>query len=165
MLYHTIPPLYDGGSKILILGSFPSVKSRETQFYYGHRQNRFWRVISTVLDSETPVTTDDKKTLLLSHGIALWDVIASCDIEGSADSKIKNITVNDIGSVLSCAYIGAVFTNGSKATELYRRYVLPTTGIDCVPLPSTSPANAAFDMQKLVTTWSIILRYLGGNNK
>lgn len=155
---HPIPPLYDENSKILILGSFPSVKSREVGFFYGHPQNRFWRVVSTVLECECPKTIEEKRKFLLSEHIALWDVIKSCDIEGSSDSSIKNAVVNDFGEIFRAADIRAVFTNGATSHKLYEKYA--KGGRTAIRLPSTSPANAAYSVERLVGEWSVIKDYL-----
>ena len=160
MLIHTIPPVYDEGSKILILGSFPSVKSRESEFFYGHAQNRFWRVLSALLGRELPQTNEEKKRLLLESHIALWDVIKCCEIDGSSDASIKNAQPNDLTEILSDADIRAVFTNGSAADRLYRQYQQKQTGIIAVRLPSTSPANAAWTLERLTKSWAAILEYL-----
>ena len=149
-IVHPFPPLFDENSEILILGSLPSVKSREQMFFYGHPQNRFWRVLSSVLGCGLPITVDEKKKMLLSHGVAVWDVIASCDITGSSDSSIKNVTPNDLSKILSGADIKAVFTNGGTAHKLYRKYIKEKCGREDIPLPSTSPANAAWTIEKLV---------------
>lgn len=159
-IYHPIPPIYDNSSKILILGSFPSVKSRESEFFYGHPQNRFWKVISALLNTETPTTVEAKRKLLLNNKIALWDVIGECEINGSSDSSIKNAKANDIGGILSAAEIKAVFTNGKKAYELYNANIFPITGYPAIYLPSTSPANAAFSFGTLIDKWSIIKSYI-----
>lgn len=156
MIVHPIPPLYDKNSRILILGSFPSVKSREANFFYGHPQNRFWKVISRVLSEKTPVTIQEKKTMLLRHNIALWDVIHSCEIEGSADSTIKNVVPNDIRTILEDSEITKVYVNGKKAEAMYKKYVEKQTGIKAVVLPSTSPANAAWNEEKLYAAWKVI---------
>lgn len=152
---HPFDPVWDGESKILILGSFPSVKSREQMFFYGHPRNRFWTVISMLLGVEVPVTIDEKKDVLLNNHIALWDVIASCDIYGSADSSIKNAVPNDIGFIIENSKVRRIFTNGATADKLYRKYILPSTGIEAVRLPSTSPANAAKGVDELVKEWAI----------
>ncbi len=152
--------MYDENSKILILGSFPSVSSRKEMFFYGHPQNRFWRVVSEILLCKTPTNTDEKKNMLLSNGIAVWDVIASCEIEGSADSSIAEETPNDLTPVLQAADIKAIFTNGKKAHNLYEKMIYPNTEIHSIYLPSTSPANAAFSVEKLVSEWRIINNYL-----
>lgn len=156
-VHHPILPVFDARSKILILGSFPSVKSREIGFFYGHPQNRFWRVLSALFEEELPQSTEEKRALLLRHGIALWDVLASCQINGSSDASIKNAEANDLTPILKNASIEKIYTNGKTATALYRRYVLKKTGLDCIPLPSTSPANAAFTLEKLLDEWRVIL--------
>lgn len=156
MQIHSIPPIYSANSKILILGSFPSVKSREQEFFYGHPQNRFWRVMSAVLGCSLPSTTDEKREMLLSHNIALWDVISVCDITGSADSTIKNAVPNDISGILNNTRVEAIFLNGKTAEKYFNRYLRPTTELPAVTLPSTSPANAAFGFDTLVRKWSVI---------
>ena len=153
---HNIPPVFDGNSKILILGSFPSVRSRESRFFYGHPQNRFWKVLAALYDSPVPETTEEKKHLLLSNGVALWDVIASCDIVGSSDASIENVVLNDLGEIMSAADIKKIFTNGTTADSLYRKYLLPKTGVKAVRLPSTSPANARSSLENLISAWSVI---------
>lgn len=155
---HEFMPVYDKSSKVLILGSFPSVKSRETQFYYGHPQNRFWRVAAALTGEKLPGTTEEKKKLLLAHGIALWDVIQSCEIAGSSDSSIRNVTVNDFSAILDASPAIRLFANGSKACELYRKYALAQTGREIVKLPSTSPANAAWGLERLVAEWRRLLQ-------
>ena len=154
---HPIEPLYSKDSKILILGSFPSQKSREQMFFYGHPQNRFWRVLSAVFECDTPETVDQKREFILSHKIALWDVIASCEIEGSADSSIKNVVPNDFTEILNTADINQIFVNGKTAHKFYNKYIKDTLGREAVCLPSTSPANAAWSVEKLVSAWKIIL--------
>lgn len=156
-LVHTFKPLYDGESSILILGSFPSVKSRESGFYYGHPQNRFWRVIAGLTDETVPETIPEKKALLLSHHIAIWDVIGECTITGSSDTSIRDVRVNDFSSLLKEAPITNIFANGAKAYELYQKYACPLTGRESIKLPSTSPANAAWNMKRLLDAWSVIL--------
>ena len=156
MLIHPIPPLYDEKSQILILGSFPSVKSREECFFYGHPQNRFWKVIARVLDEKTPETIIEKKEMLLRHNIALWDVIYSCEIEGSADNTIKNVVTNDLGVILENSAIKTIYVNGKKAEAMYKKYTEMKTGIKAVTLPSTSPANAAWSEDKLYNAWKVI---------
>ena len=151
---HTIAPVYDENSRILILGSFPSVKSREAAFFYGHPQNRFWRVLAAVLGEEAPQTAAEKKSLLLRHGVALWDVIASCDIVGSSDASIRNVRPADIGRVTGVAPIERVVCNGAAAGRLYRRHLEPVTGLPATVLPSTSPANAAWSLDRLIGRWS-----------
>ena len=153
-IVHPIPPYYDDESRILILGSFPSVKSREQLFFYGHPQNRFWKVMAAVFDDKVPETVPEKKAFLKKHHIALWDVIGSCDIAGSSDSSIENVSVNDISTILKAADIRGIFVNGKTAEKYYKRYIEPKTGIKAICLPSTSPANAAWSVDKLVLNWS-----------
>ena len=160
MPQHPFPPLYDKNSKILILGSFPSVKSREQMFFYGHPQNRFWKVISTVLGQKTPITVDEKKSFLLSNNIALWDVIASCDITGSSDSSIKNVVANDLTEILDNADIKQIFVNGKTAEKYYNKYIRNKINRDAICLPSTSPANAGWSLEKLINEWKNILNHL-----
>ena len=154
---HTFGPVYDDASRILILGSFPSVKSREQQFYYGHPQNRFWKVIAALFEEPVPGKIPEKKDLLLKHHIALWDVIAECDIAGSSDSSIKNVVPAELSVVLDHAPIRTIYANGAKAYDLYQKYTYPVTGRDIRKLPSTSPANAAFQMERLLGAWQEIL--------
>ncbi|MBQ7347175.1 MAG: DNA-deoxyinosine glycosylase [Clostridia bacterium] len=153
---HNIAPVYDQNSRILILGSFPSVRSREVGFFYGHPQNRFWRTLAHVLGDEIPRTVEQKKVFLLSHGIALWDVIASCEITGSSDSSIKDAVPNDIGGILDAAPIERIFTNGATAYRLYCRYLQPVTGREAMCLPSTSPANAVWTQARLDEAWAVV---------
>lgn len=160
MIKHPFPPLYDSDSKILILGSFPSVKSREQMFFYGHPQNRFWKVISSIIGCDEPQNIEEKKQMLISHGIALWDVIASCEICGSSDSSIKNAVANDISIVLKAAKIRTIFVNGKTAEKYYNRYIKDKISRPAVCLPSTSPANAAWSPDRLKTAWEIILKDL-----
>ena len=150
---HEFPPVYDENSEILILGSFPSVKSREMQFFYGHPQNRFWKVLAQVLNETVPQTIPEKKEMLLRHHIALWDVIASCDIAGSSDSSIKNVEPTELRKILDASNIKQIYANGSKAGQLYKKYQLPLTGMEAVVLPSTSPANAAWSLERLCEAW------------
>jgi hypoxanthine-DNA glycosylase len=156
---HTIPPVYDENSKILILGTMPSPKSREYGFYYSHPQNRFWRVVSDLYGEQVPVTNEEKTALLLKHHIALWDVLKSCRIEGADDSSIKDPIPNDIEGLLSKTDIHAVFTTGTKAAAFYKRFCQETAGI-AIALPSTSPANCRhYDYQRLKESYRIILQY------
>ncbi len=155
-MVHTIDPVYNEDSEILILGSFPSVKSREQQFFYGHKQNRFWRVLAQVLGCEEPEGIAQKKAMLLAHHIAVWDVIASCEITGSSDASIRNVEPNNLSRILSAADIRAIYTNGSKAHQLYRKYIYPVNGREACLLPSTSPANAGYSLERLVSAWSVI---------
>lgn len=150
---HPIPPLFDGDSETLILGSFPSVKSREAHFFYGHPQNRFWRVIAGVYDSPVPVTIEEKKVLILSRHLALWDVIAECEITGSSDASIKAVKANDLGVILNNTKVSRIFVNGKTAEKLYKKHLEPVTGIKAEVLPSTSPANAAWSDDRLLEEW------------
>ena len=150
---HPFPPLYDENSRVLILGSFPSVKSREMMFFYGHPQNRFWKVIAGIFDEEIPISIDEKKQLILGNHLALWDVIAECEIVGSSDTSIKNARANDLSKILNHAPIQKIIVNGKTAERLYIKYIEPVTGIKAVVLPSTSPANAAWSLDRLVDAW------------
>lgn len=156
-IVHSFEPVYDKASEILILGTLPSVKSRENNFYYGHKQNRFWKVLATLLKEPVPDTIEEKKAMLLAHRIALWDVIQSCDIKGSSDSSIKNVQPTDIGMILEKTNITRIYANGNKAGQLYKRYQFPVTGIEAMVLPSTSPANAAWSLERLCEAWRVIL--------
>lgn len=157
-LTHTFEPVFNQESKVLILGSFPSVKSRENNFYYGHPQNRFWKVLAQLLGREVPQTIDEKKALLLQNHIAIWDVIESCTIIGSSDSSIKDVVVNDFSKVLENSEIDTIYVNGGKAYELYHKYAEKQTGVPAIKLPSTSPANAAWSLERLCTAWNVILK-------
>ncbi len=159
MLTHPIPPVFDKDSKILILGSFPSVKSREVEFFYGHPQNRFWTVISKVFEQEEPKTIEEKRAFLIKNHIAVWDVIASCDIVGSSDSSIKNAIPNDLNKILRQANIQGIFVNGKFAEKYYNKYIKYKIGRDAICLPSTSPANAAWSIDRLITVWKYLREY------
>ncbi len=152
-MQHTINPVYDEKSKILILGSFPSVKSRETGFFYGHPQNRFWKVLASIYQESVPKTIEEKKAFLLQNHVAVWDVIHSCDISGSSDSSIKNVVANDLRVILEHTEIEHIFVNGRKAYELYNQYIFPKINKKAVCLPSTSPANAAWGLDRLIAAW------------
>lgn len=152
-LRHPFPAVYAPDSRILILGSFPSVKSREQMFFYGHPQNRFWRVMAALLGADVPQTVEEKRAFLLANHIALWDVIASCDIAGSSDASIRNAVPNDLKPILETASIRQIFTNGGTAHRLYRKYIYPLTGREDTVLSSTSPANAARSLDALINAW------------
>ena len=156
-LKHTFDPVFDAESKILILGSFPSVKSRENNFFYGHPQNRFWKVMANVLHWNVPTTIEEKREMLLNNYVAVWDVIASCSIVGSSDTSIKDVVVNDFSRILENSKVERIYVNGGKAYELYHKYAEKVTGIQAVKLPSTSPANAAWSLEKLTKTWKEII--------
>lgn len=155
---HGIAPVYDENSEILILGSFPSVRSRAEGFFYGHPRNRFWRVMAAVFGDEVPVSTEEKKDFLLRHRVALFDVLAECEIEGSADGSIRAALPNDLTPILEKGRIQRIFVNGKTAEKLYQKYVLPKTGIPALCLPSTSPANAAVSEERLIEAWQEIKR-------
>ena len=149
---HPFAPVYDKNSRILILGSFPSVRSREENFYYGHPQNRFWKLLAKIYDEPIPQSIEEKKRFLLHHSIALWDVISSCEIENSSDQSIREAVVNDLQEIFENADIRAVFVNGKAAYKLYRKY----HGKEVHCLPSTSPANAAWTIERLEKAWAVI---------
>lgn len=155
-VYHPIPPLFNSESRTLILGSFPSVKSREQVFFYGHPQNRFWKVISTLCEAPIPTSTEEKKQLILDHHLALWDVIGSCEITGSSDSSIRSAEPNDLKRILDHAQIESIWLNGKTAEKYYRRYTEKMIHREAHVLPSTSPANAAWSLEKLIEAWRII---------
>lgn len=150
---HPFPPLYDKNSTILILGSFPSVKSREQLFFYGHPQNRFWKVIANVFGDSVPTTIQEKKDLLRKHHIALWDVIKSCDIEGSSDSSISGVVPNDLSEIFAGADIQKIIVNGKTAEKYFNKYTRDVIRKDAICLPSTSPANAAWSLDRLTEAW------------
>lgn len=154
---HPFEPVCDGACRALVLGTFPSVKSRANLFYYGHPQNRFWRVLAALFGAPVPDGVQEKRALLLANRVALWDVLAACDIRGSADTSIRNPVPNDIGQILRGAPIACVFANGQAAAALYRRYAQPATGVPAYALPSTSPANAAWTLERLVQAWQPLL--------
>ncbi|MCH5324973.1 MAG: DNA-deoxyinosine glycosylase [Eubacterium sp.] len=153
MIQHNIPPVYDENSKILILGSFPSVKSREGMFFYHHPQNRFWKVLSAVLGCDCPQTVEEKKVFLLTNNIALWDVVQSCTVTGSSDSSIKDAVPNPLRMILDNSRVMRIYTNGNTAYMLYNGLCREDIGIDAIKLPSTSPANAAFSLERLIGIW------------
>ena len=155
-LQHPFGPLFNENSHVLILGSFPSVKSREQNFFYGHPQNRFWRVIAAVFDKPVPQNIEEKKQLILTNGLALWDSIASCEITGSSDASIRNARANDIDIILGNSSIERIYCNGRKSHELYCKYIEPQTGRKAICLPSTSPANAQWTLERLIDAWSVI---------
>ncbi len=155
-IVHPIPPFFKDDSKILILGSFPSVKTRESGFFYGHPQNRFWKVMAAVFKDDVPATVPEKHAFLSRHQIALWDVIHSCDIIGSSDASIRNVTVNDLSVVLDQAPVGKIFVNGKAAEKLYKKYTEPLMQRPAICLPSTSPANAAWTLEKLTEAWKAV---------
>ncbi len=157
-IIHPIPPLYDADSEILILGSFPSIRSREARFFYGHPQNRFWPLLAALFGEEPPSTIEEKKALAHSHHIALWDSIRSCTIVGSSDSSVRDVVPNDLSEILDNSRVERIFCNGTLSHKMYMKYIYPSVGIKAVRLPSTSPANAAFGMERLKEEWRVILQ-------
>ncbi|MBQ3553971.1 MAG: DNA-deoxyinosine glycosylase [Clostridia bacterium] len=155
---HPFGPLYNKESRVLILGSFPSVKSREQNFFYGHPQNRFWRVLAAILKENVPTSIEEKKTLLLSHHIALWDSLASCEIVGSADSSITHPIANDLSPIFHEADIRLLCFNGKKSEEIYQKFAPRHYEVPTICLPSTSPANAQFTLERLTEEWARVLR-------
>lgn len=153
---HEFPPLYDADCETLILGSIPSPKSREQAFYYGHPQNRFWRVLAAVLDEPVPQTLEEKKHLALSHHIALWDSLEECDIRGASDASVKNPVATDIPWLLTKTKIRRIYTTGAAAYSYYQKLNYPRTGIAAVRLPSTSPANCAVSLDRLIEAYRVI---------
>lgn len=154
---HPFPPLYKENSRTLILGSFPSVKSRENMFFYGHPQNRFWKVLAIIFNEKTPENIGEKKELILRNNLALWDSIKSCTITGSSDSSVKDVVPNDISGIINGSKIERIFCNGALSYKMYTKYIFPVTGIEAFKLPSTSPANAAYSLQRLVSCWKEIV--------
>ncbi len=157
MIKHPIPPVYDSNSKILILGSFPSIKSREQTFFYAHPQNRFWKVLASLFQEPLPSSIEEKKSFLIRNHVAVWDVIGSCEIVGSLDSSIKEAKPNDIEPILKNSNIIRIFVNGKTAEKYYKKYIEQVVGIKAICLPSTSPANNAIKMEKLIAEWCVIL--------
>lgn len=156
-IIHPFPPLYSESSDTLILGSFPSVKSREAMFFYGHPQNRFWKLIALLYGETEPKNIEEKSRLILSHNLALWDSIRSCTVTGSSDSSIKDVVPNDLSVILQGSKVDRIFCNGALSHKMYMKYIFPETKIEAVKLPSTSPANAAFSIERLMREWKIIL--------
>ena len=157
---HNLKPIYNKNSKILILGTMPSPKSREKSFYYSHPQNRFWKVLYKLFDENISNENSKRIEFLYKNNIALWDVLYSCKIEGASDSSIKEPIPNDINIILKEANIKAIFTTGKKAYELYQKYCFPKTKINAISLPSTSPANFKYSLDKLVEEYKIIKNFL-----
>ena len=156
-IQHPFPPLYDAQSRILILGSFPSVASRAGMFFYHHPQNRFWPLMARLLGEQTPASIEEKSDLLHRHHVALWDSAAACEIDGSADATLRSVVPNDLRPIFAAAQIRAVFCNGAASWNIYHRYIEPNTGLPAAKLPSTSPANAAWSLARLEEAWKVIL--------
>ncbi len=157
---HTFAPIYDAHSKVLILGTFPSVKSRETDFYYGHPQNRFWKVLSAVCKAPLPETKQQKINFLLQHHIAIYDVVERCTITGSSDSSIKDVIPVNLQPILQTTGEIPIFANGATAQKLYQKYISPTLSYPIAKLPSTSPANATWRLDDLIVSWGKALQFL-----
>ncbi|MBO6163960.1 MAG: DNA-deoxyinosine glycosylase [Lachnospiraceae bacterium] len=157
-IIHPIPPTYDSQSEVLVLGSFPSIKSREMKYFYGHPQNRFWRVMAAVFEEPVPMTVEERHAFLLRNHVAAWDVIASCTITGSSDSSIRDVVVNDLSEILKTAPVRQIYVNGRKAEEYYKKYTQAMTGRAAICLPSTSPANAAWSLERLIPAWQRVRR-------
>lgn len=155
-VYHNIPPLWNSESKVLILGSFPSPKSRSQGFFYGHPQNRFWKVIAGVFDEKVPQTIEEKKALVLAHNIAMWDTIKECEITGASDTSIKNPVPNDLAGIIHESCIKNIFCTGAASYKYYEKLCEKNTGIKAVQLPSTSPANAAWSLERLIEAYRVI---------
>ena len=156
-IVHPIPPLFDRDSRILILGSFPSPASREAGFFYGHPQNRYWKVLAALFGEEVPAAVPERRSFLLRHHIAAWDVIHSCEITGASDSSVRNVTPNDLSVILDNADIRKIYVNGRLSEQMFRRYTEPVIHRSCIYLPSTSPANAAWSLERLTQAWRVIL--------
>ena len=156
---HEFGPLYDADCEVLILGSIPSPKSREQAFYYGHPQNRFWKVMAAVVGEPVPQTIEEKRRMMLKHHIAMWDALEACDIRGASDSSIKNPVPTDIPGLLAKTRITRIYATGATAYKYYQKFNAPRTGIDAVRLPSTSPANCAVSQEELVEAYRVILEY------
>ena len=159
-IVHPLSPVFREDSEILILGSFPSVLSRQSAFYYGNPQNRFWRVIASLCREDVPQTISEKTAMLLRHGIAVWDVVSECDIIGSSDASLKNVVPTDIRSILDASDIQCIYVNGGAAGRIFDKYQKEVTGRDAVRLPSTSPANAAYSLERLISAWSCITAHI-----
>lgn len=154
---HPLSPVWNENSRILILGSFPSVRSREAGFYYAHPQNRFWPLLARLFDEPLPQTTEDRRAFALRHGIALWDSIESCTITGSSDASIREAKPNDIARLIRQTGIQRIYCNGQQSYKLYQKYCAGSCGLNAIPLPSTSPANAAWTLDQLADAWKVIL--------
>ncbi|MDO4803909.1 MAG: DNA-deoxyinosine glycosylase [Lachnospiraceae bacterium] len=153
---HSIPPLYNEESRILILGSLPSPKSREAGFFYAHPHNRFWKVLARIYERPDFQDVEEKKQFLLQNGIALWDSIYECDIRGASDASIRNVVPTDLGKIIACGKICRIFANGKASGRVFDKYQAKALGREAVTLPSTSPANAAWSLEALVGAWRIV---------
>ena len=162
VVVHPLDPVFDTDSRILILGTMPSPRSREVGFYYGHPQNRFWKIMAQLFNEPVPINKADRIDFLHRHHIALWDVLASCEISGAQDSSIRQPVANDLSRILKNAPICSIFATGKTAEKWYNKLILPYTGQSIIALPSTSPANCAVSMEQLIAEYSLILQYLEG---
>ena len=160
LVTHEFDAFFDKDSRVLILGTIPSPKSREQGFYYGQPQNRFWKVLADVLGEEFPQTVEERKRFLKRNHIALWDVLESCEIKGASDVSIRNARPNDMNRILQAADIRAIFATGAKAAQLYKKLCFPECGVEAVRLPSTSPANCGCSYEKLREAYSQICDYV-----
>lgn len=156
---HTLEPFYNKDAKILILGSFPSVKSREVGFYYSHPKNRFWKVLASIFDEKEPITIEDKKDLLKRNKIALYDVCAACEIKASSDASIKNVVPNNLDEIFNAAKIEVIAFDGKTAFNLYQKYFKDKYEVGLISLPSTSPANATWSIDKLINEYKVLNKY------
>ena len=159
-ILHPFPPTWDNHSRILILGSFPSVKSREVGYFYGHPQNRFWKVLAAIFEEPVPEEIEVRRDFLLRNRVAVWDVLASCEITGSSDSSIRNAVPNDIQPILLGADIRQIYCNGKKSHAIYTKYIGNKIGREAICLPSTSPANAQWTLPRLIEAWSVLREHL-----
>lgn len=160
-MMHPFKPVFDKNSSILILGTFPSKKSREYGFFYGHPRNRFWKLIAHFTNiKKIPESVEEKKEILLKNKIALWDIVKSCDITGSSDTSIINVIPNDLLKILSVSKIQQIYANGTKAYQIYMKYAYPIIKKEIIKLPSTSPANAAYSFENLISKWKVIFTKL-----
>ena len=159
-IIHPLKPVFDADSRVLILGTMPSPRSREVGFYYGHPQNRFWKVMAQLFNEALPTDTEERTAFLKRHHIALWDVLQQCEITGAQDSSIRNPVANDLSQILDHAPIRAIFATGKTAGKWYTKLIQPQTGIPITILPSTSPANCAVSMEGLLQEYGIIRKYL-----
>ena len=153
---HNFPPLFAPDSRVLILGSFPSPKSREQAFFYGHPHNRFWPVLAAVFEEPVPQTVEQKRALALKHHIALWDTLASCEIRGASDTSIRNPVPNDLPWLIAQTQVHTIFCTGTTSHKYYKKLCQPATGMEAIVLPSTSPANAAWSKERLIEAYQII---------
>lgn len=154
---HPFEPVWDENSRILILGSFPSVRSREIGFYYAHPQNRFWPLMELLFQEPVGSSAEERRVFALRHGVALWDSIESCLITGSSDASIRDAKPNDIAGLIRKTRIQRVYCNGQQSYRLYQKYCAEACGMPAIPLPSTSAANAAWTIEKLAQAWKVIL--------